>query len=170
MNCKTAQKWISLKHDGELSPRRQTILEAHLAQCPACREAEAAYKALSCEFTEMDIPQAQTPEAAWADVRRRIRAESEQPAEAAEGAVWGGRLAWAAMTIAVLGVCAFVWMLMKPLPQGPAVAAAEPATQVEWVETDLRGATPMVFEDAETGLVVIWVVEANGEEKDHAGS
>jgi hypothetical protein len=34
----------------------------------------------------------------------------------------------------------------------------------------LPGATPMVYEDAESGTTVIWIVEANGKERGRAGT
>ena len=38
------------------------------------------------------------------------------------------------------------------------------------VETSLPGAMMMVYEDKKSGMTMIWVVEANGEERGHAGS
>ncbi len=43
------------------------------------------------------------------------------------------------------------------------------APDVEWVETELAGATPMVYQDTETGWTVIWVL-APEEDDEHAGS
>jgi len=44
------------------------------------------------------------------------------------------------------------------------VLAHAPASAVEWVETGLPKASTMVYEDQESGMVVIWVVEQNGGE------
>ena len=53
----------------------------------------------------------------------------------------------------------------------PEVAIVPPdGGRVEWVETGLPGASPMVYEDIESGLVIIWVVEANHKEPPHAGT
>jgi len=37
MRCKKTEKWISDGIDGNLSPRKQEALAAHLAKCAACR-------------------------------------------------------------------------------------------------------------------------------------
>ena len=49
----------------------------------------------------------------------------------------------------------------------PVIARAQ-ASVVEWVETGLPKASTMVYEDQESGMVVIWIVEQNGEA--HVGS
>lgn len=42
MNCKTITEQMSEAMDGRLDATQQTAFDAHLAQCPACREAFAA--------------------------------------------------------------------------------------------------------------------------------
>ena len=43
-------------------------------------------------------------------------------------------------------------------------------TEVEWVETNIPDAMAMVYEDAETGLTVIWVDVPNQENDGPVGS
>jgi len=44
VRCKTAEKWISLALDGRLDGKSRALLDEHLRECPACREAEAGYR------------------------------------------------------------------------------------------------------------------------------
>lgn len=165
MNCRDALKWISMDMDGELPERRRARLAEHLAGCATCRAARESWAVAGERFRAREIPGMPTAEAAWADVRRALRQQGAREAPAP----WGTRLAWAAATAAVIGVVSFMAVWRGREPVAPEVAA-KPATEVEWVETGLPGATPMVYEDAESGWVVIWIVEANGKEKGHAGS
>ncbi len=44
MSCRRYERPIALSVSGDLSPRRETGLQRHLASCPACRDAEAAMR------------------------------------------------------------------------------------------------------------------------------
>ncbi|MFH0981190.1 MAG: anti-sigma factor [Planctomycetota bacterium] len=167
MNCGKAQRWISLEMDGELSPRRLSALRAHLEGCPSCRQVREDWVQVGAELRDRKPPAGQAPEAAWADVRRAIRNQAPAAEPAAEW-VFGAPLRWAAVAAALLVMAGGAVLFMKKAPMRE--AAREPATQVEMVETGLPDAAPMVYEDAESGLTVIWVVEANRKEGGHVGS
>ena len=168
MNCQSARKWISQELDAELAPRRRALLRAHLDSCPACRAVRDEWARIGVQLRDRRAARAQTPEAAWADVRRAIRLQrkKEQPAEWSW--IFGVPVRAAAVLVLVVVLGAGLFLAVRK----PSVsAAARPArTEVETVETGLPGATPMVYEDAGTGLTVIWVVEANGNGGGHAGS
>ena len=169
MKCLKAQEWLSREMDGELSPSRKNKLDSHLAACPACRDVRERWAALRGQFQVREVPPGATAEAAWADVRRAIRTQRPD-AGAPESRGWAGvglRWAYAAAALVLLGVFGVV-TLRKPA--GPELAAAPEGGRVEWVETGLPGASPMVYEDIESGLVIIWVVEANHKELPHAGT
>lgn len=165
MNCGKAQRWISLEMDGELSPRRLAALRAHLEGCPACRQVREDWVQVGAELRGRKAPAGPTAEAAWADVRRAIR--NQVPA--APEWVFGVPLRWVTVA-AVLLIAAGGAFFFARTANVREAAAQEPATQVEMVETGLPDAAPMVYEDAESGLTVIWVVEANGKEGGHVGS
>lgn len=168
MNCDKAQRWLSRRLDGELSPGRDARLQAHLADCPACRELESAWRALGVSLNERKIPTGPAAEAAWLDVRRAIRAGEAGPQERAPDWIFGSRWQWAFATLTLLLVVGGGWWVANR-PDARARLARQPATEVEWVETDLPGATPMVYRDEETGCTVIWIVEAEEAKDDHAG-
>ena len=73
--------------------------------------------------------------------------------------ILGSRLKWAAaiMTLVFLGLGIAV------LRHGPSAMASSPA-EVEWVSTEVPGATTMVYQDEETGLTVIWMMEEDADE------
>ena len=163
MNCRKAQQWISRDLDGELGARRKARLDMHLGSCEACRGVREQWSLAGARLRETRPAPAQSAEAAWADVRRAIRnAGAREPIRAFLPVVRWATVA--ALLVLLVGVGA-TWRLSRP----PA-AVAEAGTKVEWAQTDLPGASPMVYEDAGSGLTVIWVVEADNKEGGHAGS
>lgn len=167
MNCTKARKWISLDLDGELAPGRRDALQAHLDACPVCREVREQWARIGADLRARPVPQAQAPEAAWADVRRAIRLAGAREERPEPAWVFGVPVRVAAVIVLVLALGIGTWLMVG---RPGAVSAARARTEVEWVETSLPGATPMVYEDAETGWTVIWVVEENGKEPRRAGT
>jgi len=167
MNCEKAHKWISMELDGELSPHRSARLQAHLDKCPACFKAREAWLSVGNRMRERQVPVLKSPEAAWADVRRAIRSSEEERIEVEETWAIGAPLRWAAAALLVMMVGAGLFAGMR---KGPGGLVRGGGTVVEFVETGLPDAMPMVYEDSESGWTVIWVVEANGKKGKHAGS
>lgn len=167
MNCQKARKWISLDLDGELSARRAARLQAHLDRCPDCFKVREDWVAVGARMRGRRIPVAKSPEAAWADVRRAIRSDQEERFEAEETWIIGAPLRWAAAVLLIMIMGSGVFLSLQ---KGGVGVARAGGTQVEFVETGLPDAMPMVYEDSESGWTVIWVVEANGKKGKHAGS
>jgi predicted anti-sigma-YlaC factor YlaD len=172
MNCKKAQKWMSLEFDDALGERRQELLNAHLAACAQCRAVRQQWLQLRTACRTRTPDQAIPAERMWQDVRRAIRDKSarshEEPVSLREF-LSHRRPVLAVAAIALVlaaGLTAYVW---RTTPAGMRTDLA-PMAVVEFVETELPGAAPMVYQDAETGWTVIWVVEANGKENRHAGT
>lgn len=166
MNCRKARKWISLDMDGELSVSRKEQLYNHIRRCGSCNAARDRWLGLGDQLRQRVGAPSQTAEAAWADVRRAIHLAKDENVEA--GASWLG-LSWrrAAAAVSLLALVAAVGVGLRfRLDRGTAapVLARAPAAAVEWVETGLPKASTMVYEDQESGMVVIWVVEQNGGE------
>ena len=156
MNCDEALEKISRQMDGELPAEDRAAVEAHLAQCSACRDVRVRWASLSDVLREppADLPPA---EVMRADVLRAIR-QLEPAAEAPAGLFFKWRLAWAgAMVAAVMALIGGLgaWRMAGG---GAAVAAR---TEVESVETELPGAAPMIYQDEETGCTVIWIAGAD---------
>jgi predicted anti-sigma-YlaC factor YlaD len=153
MKCNQAEEWLSRSLDGELPADQRQALDEHLAACPSCRALQAEWSGFATLMRDQEIPAMQTPEAAWADVQRAIRLQGEARRDEGAG-VFGWRLRWAGVSIAavLLGISALgLWRANRV---GPDMTQA---VEVEFVETDIPGASPMVYQDAETGWTVIWV-------------
>lgn len=169
MNCRRSQRWLSEELDGALKARRARALAEHLKTCPACRAFQERCLLLR-SLTREAVPAPKlSAEAMWAEVRRRIHAESATVAEDLRWKwnVWIPVAAAASLFAMVFCGAVALWRAWESWSGATPMRRA----QVEWVETSLPGATPMVYQDEETGWVVIWVVEANGfGEKDHADS
>ncbi len=174
MNCKKAEQWLSLELDGELPESRQSLLRAHVEECPACRELERQWRSCGNLVREAQPVPEQTPEAAWADVRRSIRMQGVRKEEEARPfvPVFGWRLQGAGVMLLLVVLGMGVWLINRT-GKGPALVSApehSPDTVVEWVETSLPDAAPMVYEDADSGMMVIWVMVNGEKEKQDVGS
>lgn len=171
MNADKARQWTSRAMDGELSSRRKQKLnrwlEAHPEEQGLMHQWRQA--AICLRTTVSNSPSPDTPERAWAVIRAQLPASPATP--------WGwwrpgsARLAWSAAFAAAAFLAMVAWWQARG-PILPSVAiAAEDQTEVEWVESDVAGAMPVVYTDADTGLTVIWVSfdDERGEADPHAG-
>lgn len=170
MNCDKAQRWMSLEFDDALSERRVERLNAHLAVCAKCREVREQWLRLRTACRSQTRAETPNAEEVWRDVQQALRNE---PVAHHDGALllweWLNlrrpALAFAAAML-LLAIGLGTWMLrVKQASQ-----RASPRTLVEFVETGLPGAAPMVYQDIESGWTVIWVVEADDKEKKNAGT
>ncbi|NCC52890.1 MAG: hypothetical protein EOM20_16990 [Spartobacteria bacterium] len=164
MNCKKAQQWLSMAMDNELPADRREPLEQHLAQCPDCRAMQSQWSTYGQILRAPEAP-AVNAGALRADVLRAIRTQRPERERALFPAIPYPRLAYSVAITALICTVIIAGLRFYPYSAGPETTA-EPNTQVEWVETDVPGATAMVYEDEETGLTVIWVITTeNGEEE-----
>lgn len=134
-------------HDGELNTEDCTAVEGWLATCPEARAHLAEIQALSDRVTpiEMPIPDVETE---WGKVRQSIEAPSNVLSFPRKlGAI-----------AAVLIVGAVAWFSFNA-DQTQGTEANYLAENVEMVETELEGATPIVYIDEESGWTVVWVTE-----------
>lgn len=157
MNRELAETYISYAIDSELPDRQRADLEAWLAAHPEDRELAEQWKAIG-QLTRADAAALPIPdvEVAWMDIRRAIRKAEPEPAPAVPW-FFRWRLALAGASVAAIYLSVLTFGLMRG-GKPPAVAAAENRTQVEWAETDVPGATMMVFQDEESGLAVVWMM------------
>lgn len=172
MNCNRAQEWISAERDGALDPARAAPLHAHLAGCEACRAFAGSLDAAGRLLRERPMPAGPTPDAAWADVQRALRQTPSAQPVFAPILEWLGdhqwRLAGAAAACGVIALAALWRLAAPPVPVPVPAPAGAHSTEVLHVTTGLADASTMVYEDAQTGWTVIWVMPAEGD--DHAHS
>lgn len=145
MRCKKANRLLSEKLDGMLSPRENAALAKHLDQCPACRRRLTDYMQLDAALADLE----QTPPAA---LQQNIMAEiaASQPQRAPRQSrrfLWGPGTAVAAAA-AVLLLLLGSGKLMLPAGNETAVAAgvqdsaaADEATQQDAGGEALQSAT-----------------------------
>ncbi|GEM_PF-5249658 len=125
MNCDAFQQWIALSLYGELSAEERRGLDAHLAACPSCREAERAY-------------------AGTVSLLRRA-----SPALPTRPRVPG---LWRAAAAAVVLVGLAVWIaeaarIRRPEPPAPIAEETAPSARLAEIEGDLRLALSVPDED-----------------------
>jgi len=160
MRRRTIEKWISRAIDGELTPRRATKLQAYLERHPEYRQLQASWNALGQRLREVPARSVASPDAAWEQVRRRIEAGRRQTESRAADRAVGLSGRWIAAGAAAVATLAILWgaaLWRYPATPGQTEVAAQEAVDVDWVDTDLSGAMPLVFQDIESGWTIIWV-------------
>lgn len=172
MNKDRARQWMSQAMDGELSPRQKQALDRWLETHPEEQGLMSQWqRAATCLRTMVpNTPSPDSPERAWAAIRSQLPPSSTT--------AWGwrpgpARLAWSAAVAAIAFLAMVAWWQLRgpALPPPPDTIAAVDQTEVEWVESDVAGAMPVVYTDADTGLTVIWVSfdDERREADPHAG-
>ena len=162
MNKKLEQD-LSRYLDGELPPERSDMLKHALAESDSLERAHADMREIGDLLRAQGVPDGKPAEVAWSDVQRAIRlAGADDPGPAR---ILGSRLTWAAAIMSV----GFVALGLAVLQSGVTRVAAAPV-EVEWVDTEVPGATTMVYQDEETGLTVIWMMEEDTDTDGNVGT
>ena len=162
MNCKQAEILLSRSLDGELeSADEQTLLKEHLESCPSCRNIEVWWKDYGQYMRESEVPAPQSAMVAWRTIHREIREEESR--DAGEFQVkpksvwyWGAPTAIAALFVLFAGL----YFALPTAKETPESLASGTKTKIEFLETDIPGASTMVYVDQDSGLTVLWVVES----------
>ena len=161
MNRDQLEELLSRDLDGDLAPSEQAQLRAAEAADPSLAELRLAWQRVGQSLHDLPAPGTPDPAVAWQDVRRAIHVAAADGATPAVRPGFGWRLAWAggALSFAlVLFVLAGHWW-----PAPPAAVATVSAlrdVEVEYVESDLPGGSPMVYQDEESGWTIVWVAAA----------
>jgi anti-sigma factor RsiW len=141
--------------DGELAGPEKTLLDQHVSVCAECQAALAAWRQAG-ELLRTEAVVVPSAEVMWTDVQRAIRM-----AESVEAPVWPGwRFKWAAAFLGLVLLGAGLWGNLQGrwLRASATAPVGEPV--VEWAEAELPGTSTMVYEDAESETVVIWLMTA----------
>lgn len=149
MNVKKQLKLWSRWRDGDLDANQSARLVAEPLRPAPVEEALRAWEQIGDRLRRQPVP---TPpaEALWADVRRAIRLAGAPEREIP--AFWARWAVLAATLLILFGAGLLSVNLLSP----PNAIADEP--RVKWVEPELPDASAMVYEDQESGSVVIWLV------------
>lgn len=150
-------KDLSRFRDGELPHSRAEALRRAVEDSPELRRLENEFRDIGEQLRELDVPAGKPAEVAWSDVQRGLRLQ-DSDAEGGAG-ILGSRLKWAAAIMSTV----FIALGLAVMQAGTVTATVGPA-EVEWVSTEVPGASTMVYQDEETGLTVIWMMEEDTDE------
>ncbi len=129
LSCDRARSWLAERVDGPLDPRREAALEAHLAGCADCREADTEYHANRAALRQLPppLPPRDLPARTLAALEveaRRVRPPRAAPVTQLRSARRSGGMAFGSLvTVALVAVVGA--LLIGPAVQipGPGVGA-----------------------------------------------
>lgn len=144
---------VSAWFDGELGPDEKQAVESLLERDPEARayadELRQTRAALQHAHTASSKP---IPE--WDQFEKRLDGARRRRVPA----MTFPRAILTTAAIMVLGIA--VWWPLRQAQVRESVTSTEGLVErVEFVETDLEGATPVVYLDEPSGWTVVWVVE-----------
>ncbi|HKL21001.1 MAG TPA: hypothetical protein VJ904_04300 [Tichowtungia sp.] len=144
MNAKKLEKWILLEQTGELSPRKQKILNA-------CPQAQVKRDELNALFSA--VPDENTEPSPWALTRIHARLQNERRPVLLPARVWTPVLALAACLMLVFTLIDF-----SPESAEVSVASVEAVVQDEWTEEfedDLAELESLILAMSDTPLDIM---------------
>ncbi len=151
-----AQLLMSQLMDGELSSPDADRLNDYLEQNPGAiewMESNQLAENATHEAPEVDVA------SAWKDIERSINRTPHAQKDS-------GKIIWlpvfyramgAAAAIAVMG--SLVWMNFRGPPEAITERYAASESVVEFVDTGIPDASPVVYTDEASGWTVVWVTE-----------
>lgn len=152
MKCHDAERLLSAERDGPIPPPEAASLTVHLKGCASCRRLQAdlaeGYRRWSAESAERPVPDAQ---AAWRELRATLHAREERGSSRA----W---MRWLSFGIPLAATAAVAFLFVRPAIVGPVGTGS--LARVEYVEPGTPGASTLVYEDLESGWLVIWTADA----------
>ncbi len=154
MNCVHAQHLLLAERDGPLPSTEAMDLDGHLKACASCRQLRAD---LRTGFAEWNARTAGAPvpdlRDAWRDLRTAREGE-HAPSQAA---------AWFRIGLPLAAAAAFAVLLVQAPWRSPSPVAVNGASiaHVNYVEPGTAGTSTLVYEDRESGWLVVWTVETD---------
>jgi hypothetical protein len=150
---KITDKILSAWIDESLSAKKMdAVSEAERAN-PDLQTRADALRSVGKMLREESFEAPVSAERMAADVQREIRLR--KPSRAPAGLFWIQNLRWVPIGAAAAICLIFAARLWHPFsgPEGTAVVQAE----IEYVDSELSGASPMVYTDYEAGWTVVWL-------------
>lgn len=151
---------LSAHLDGELSARQTARLEKAMDGLPDADEIKLEWLRIRSRLRQGQAQPPMMPAAAWDDIQRRIRTETEPQNTSVFISPWLKAVAGAASAAIIAGVS--LWMYLAN--QGENSLAGTQSAEVVWVEAGSPEAMSMVYKDVESGWTVIWVEVEEGPE------
>src|SRR5262245_33788369 len=94
MRCEDAINWLGALGDSELSTQEATELEAHLAQCPQCRAAADASRAIDAELRSAFATRRQAAAQLAEKTAALVSSSGPEPMLVGRRPISTGRVAW----------------------------------------------------------------------------
>lgn len=145
MNCNDAERLILAERDGPLPSAQENQLSAHLEGCASCRrvrlDLREGFAAWSQQTAAVAVPDARE---AWNELRsarRTPRAPAPRPV-----------VRWLQFGVPLAAAAMLAVMLVRPT----APVSDNAMARVQYVEPGSPGASTLVYEDRESGWLVIW--------------
>ena len=155
MKNERIEELISKELDGELDAAGESELRDALDADPELADVRDDFVNIGRMMREADMPETKSPEAAWQDVRREIRA---LPESRPKRVPW--KWAWGFATACAVVLAVF----FRPDGSAPAIAGNQ-GTTVEFVVTELDDAMTIVNVDPQSGVTVIWIVDVENDDE-----
>jgi anti-sigma factor RsiW len=161
MNCRDIEPLLLAERDGLLTTAQHAELAAHIAGCPACRQARLDYgdavTFLKTDAANVAVPDADTE---WRTIRAQIQGAAAKPGKRSPLAP----VIWFTAPLAAAAALAFAFLTQAPGPmtQDPVPPGAEVA-RADFVEAGDANASTLVYVDKDSGWLVVWA--ADGEVK-----
>jgi len=150
MKKETALK-IAALHDGQISGRQKTELEALIEQDPEAKAYLDELRRISDSLKGAHLKETENS-AHWQNFNKRL---SQKQQVQREKVIRFPGYATAAAAILVLGMG--IWWPMRKMGDQSDLQGLN--ASVFMVETELENATPIVYIDEPSGWTVVWVVE-----------
>lgn len=163
MNCRDIEPLLLAERDGVLTPKQHAELAAHVAACPACRQARAIYGE-AVTFLKTDAANVAVPDAdkEWRTIRAQLHGEGAKPARRHPLAP----VIWFSAPFAAAAALAFAFFVTRsPVPPTTSLPPPAPATteiaRADFVEAGDANASTMVYVDKDSGWLVVWATNTD---------
>jgi hypothetical protein len=161
MNCRDIEPLLLAERDGVLTSHQHAALAAHIAGCPACRQARLNYGD-AVTFLKTDAANVPVPnvDEEWRTLRSQLHGAAAKPGKKSPLAP----VIWFAAPFAAAAAVAFAFFVTRaPVPQAPGLAPQAPAAEVaraDFVEAGDANASTMVYVDKDSGWLVVWATDS----------
>ena len=161
MNCRDIEPLLLAERDGVLTSKQHAELAAHVAGCPACRQARLNYGD-AVTFLKTDAANVAVPDAdkEWRTIRAQLHGESAKPAKKRPLAP----VIWFSAPLAAAAALAFAFFVTRsPVPPTPGLTPQTSVTEIaraDFVEAGDTTASTMVYVDKDSGWLVVWATDS----------
>ena len=142
-------KWF----DGEANPVEAREVEELLEKSPEARAVLSELRRVSDAMASAHVDPSRIPQ--WERIDRQLDKQGKRKVSARFGSP---RMAGLAAIIVLSGMA--LWLPFRKAGQSGIVEDSPLVDRVEIVETDLEGATPVVYLDQPSGWTVVWILES----------